>query len=65
MGLYMTHFRKRLDKETMMEINEMICRQEKEQAEDKKSQDPQDVGETPVSGGVQGGKAPEKIGNPN
>lgn len=55
----MVHFRKRLDKEIMMEINEMICQQEKQQveadaeSENKKSKDPQNPGEPPVSGGSQ------------
>lgn len=54
----MVHFRKRLDKETMMEINEMICQQEKQpfeaevEKENKKSKEPQDPGEPPVSGGT-------------
>lgn len=53
----MVHFRKRLDKETMMAINEMICQQEKQQAESgmksekDEPKDPQDPGEPPVSGG--------------
>lgn len=57
----MVHFRKRLDKETMMAINELICQQEKQQVEadveneNKKSKDPQDPGEPPVSGGSQDG----------
>jgi hypothetical protein len=52
----MVHFRKRLDKDTMMAINEMICQQGKQLAEtaveneNKKSKDPQDPGEPPVSG---------------
>lgn len=49
----MVHFRKRLDKETLLAINEMICQQEKQQAENEKSKDPQDPGEPPISGGSQ------------
>lgn len=55
----MVHFRKRLDKDTMIAINEMICQQEKQQAQDveesenKKPEDPQDPGEPPVSGSSQ------------
>jgi IS5 family transposase len=55
----MVHFRKRLDKETMMAINEIICQQESQQIEadveneNKKPKDPQDPGEPPISGGSQ------------
>jgi IS5 family transposase len=58
----MVHFRKRLDKETMMAINEMICQQEKQHVEadseneTEKPKDPQDPGEPPVSGGSQSDK---------
>lgn len=44
----MVHFRKRLDQDTMLEINEMICQQEKEQEQPK---EPQDPGDPPASGG--------------
>lgn len=55
----LVHFRKRLDKDTMIAINEMICQQEEQQAQDikesenKKPEDPQDPGEPPVSGSSQ------------
>ncbi|WP_434512794.1 IS5 family transposase [Desulfitobacterium sp. AusDCA] len=55
----MVHFRKRLDKDTMMAINEMICQYEKhpvqavEEGKNKEPKDPQDPGEPPVSGGGQ------------
>lgn len=58
----MVHFRKRLDKETMIAINEMIC-QEKTQGEsevetdDKQSKDPQDPGDPPAAGGSQDGRS--------
>ena len=54
----MVHFRKRIDKKTMLEINELICRSENQRLdadtenETKKPQDPQDPqdpGEPPVS----------------
>lgn len=51
----MVHFRKRLDKETMMSINEMICQQDT-QAEievETENKNPQDPGEPPVAGGSQ------------
>lgn len=52
----MVHFRKRLDKETMIAINEMICQQETQheaETENKNFKDPQDPGEPPASGGSQ------------
>lgn len=54
----MVHFRKRLDKETMMAINEMICQQEKQQVEadgETENKKPKDPGEPPVSGVNQDG----------
>ncbi len=51
----MVYFRKRLDKETMIAINEMICQQDTQaEAETKQSKYPQGPGEPPVSGGSQG-----------
>ncbi len=58
----MVHFRKRLDQETMMAINEMICQQEKKhveadsEKEAEKPKDPQDPDDPPVSGGSQSDK---------
>lgn len=55
----MVHFRKRLDKEIMLKVNEMICRSEKEhdrQNEEEnppKSNDPQDPGEPLPSSSTQ------------
>lgn len=68
----MVHFRKRLDKETMIAINEMICQQDtqaeaeaepKAKTENTNSKDPQDPGEPPVSGGSQD-EGPETTNKP-
>lgn len=49
----MVHFRKRLDKETMMEINEMICAKEQEPEQEEKPDDPQDPGDPPNMGSAE------------
>ena len=74
----MVHFRKRLDKETMIAINELICQQDaqaeakveaepeaevEDKTENTNSKDPQDPGEPPISGGSQD-ESPETTKKP-
>lgn len=72
----MVHFRKRLDKETMIAINELICQQDSQaeakieaepeveaKTENTYSKDPKDLGEPPVSGGSQD-ESPEPTKKP-
>lgn len=56
----MVHFRKRLDRETMMEINEIICGEGQEPKKEEKPNDPQEPGEPPTASNTESYKDPEE-----